>query len=57
MDLGAEVGGFWVSVGVLHLRAMARDDPACIIEGIDMHACNYGQKVYSSKARKFASGC
>ena len=32
---------FWGSVGVLHLRAMLQDDPAGIVEGIDMHACNF----------------
>ena len=28
-----------------------------IVDGIDMHACNYGQREYSSKPRKNASGC
>ncbi len=55
MRLGCN--GFEASVGLLHLRAMVQDDPAGIVEDIGMHACNYGQREYSSKLRKIASGC
>ena len=56
MVLGWEVGGFGGSV-IGALLGMVQDDPAGIVEGIDMRACNYGQREYSSQPRKNASGC
>ena len=49
--------GWRAPIGAVHVAAMAQVDPAGIVEGIDMHACNYGQREYSSKPRKNASGC